>query len=171
MWLLYAQVITIKWTQSCIDSGEIPIPLDWLMIWLIRVCGKFTFPPHDGVFSAVASFLWTVDEVGFVYSARVVLVHLSGAGAPLVTRATPEGNYIWARTADRAAVIRISINHEEWSGQRGESAREHVPRARCATFNDWFLIHDWFFTYEPGVNVQLSLFGDVLIITSNSSGA
>lgn len=34
-------------------------------------------------------------------------------------------HYMWAHTADRAAVIRISINQEEWSGQPG--ARTDPP--------------------------------------------
>lgn len=46
------------------------------------------------------------------------VVHLGGgAGAPLVTRATPEGTtcertHAHTHTADGAAVIRIGINHE-----------------------------------------------------------
>lgn len=78
----------------------------------------------------------------------VVLVHLGGAGAPLVTRATPEGTTC-EHTADRAAVIGISINHEEWSGQRenrqgGLAGCCYRDCACCYRFNDWFLIGDWF---------------------------
>ena len=44
---------------------------------------------------------------------ELCLVHLSGAGAPLVTRATPEGTTCEHTQLTGAAVIRISINHEE----------------------------------------------------------
>lgn len=65
-------------------------------------------------------------------------------------------HYIWAHTADSAAVIRISINHEEWSGHMPRP--HHLPvRLR---FNDWFWI-DWFYISprarlrcEPGVDSE-----------------
>lgn len=44
-----------------------------------------------------------------MYSAQCGVVRLGGVGAPLGTRATPEGAAP-GRTADGAAVIRISIN-------------------------------------------------------------
>jgi len=61
---------------------------------------------------------------------ELFLFHLRCAGAPLVTRATPEGTTSeHTHTADRAAVIRISINHEEWSGHMPQASR----RERSAT--------------------------------------
>lgn len=74
----------------------------------------------------------------------VVLVHLSGAGAPLVTRATPEGNYIWAHSWQgllslELALIMRTDRVRRWKLRPG---RLHEARSR---FNNWFLIGEWFF--------------------------
>lgn len=93
----------------------------------------------------------------------VVLVHLDGAGAPLVTRATPEGTTCErvhthtdtrAHTADRAAVIRISINHEEWSGQPIEG-RGASRRARFSQI----LINDLYFCLVQITVSQVCVYG------------
>lgn len=87
-----------------------------------------------------------------MYSARVVLVHLSSAGAPLVTRATPEGTtseHTLTHSLTQLTVL-LSLELALIMGNDRVNRGEHMPWS--CNISDI----SYHFTHVPGVDMLSS---------------